>query len=99
MDANHPLDQLGYTATTGIPMLTDIRHKVVVLLACVPLALVAACGGSQPLPDIDATGRQTFFEPYGIMTAEAKLAAMPSHIDATVEAKLKEALAAIPPDL
>ena len=41
-------------------MLTGIRHKVVVLLACMPLALAAACGGSQPLPEdmkiaIDAT--------------------------------------------
>ena len=80
-------------------MTKDGMRHIAVLLPSLMLVVLAACGGSQPLPDIDATGRQTFFEPYGIMTAEAKLAAMPSHIDATVEAKLKEALASIPPDL
>ena len=37
-------------------MLTVMRYKAVVDLGCVLLiAVTAACGGSQPLPDIDAT--------------------------------------------
>ena len=49
-------------------MLRHVRHTALLILGLLLLALVA-CGGTQPLPDIDAT----------------------------VEAKVEEALAAIPP--
>jgi len=35
-------------------MLTGIRHKAVLVLGCALLAVVP-CGGSQRLPDIEAT--------------------------------------------
>jgi hypothetical protein len=35
----HLFDQLGYTGSIGILMLTGTLHKVVVFLTCVPLAL------------------------------------------------------------
>lgn len=63
-------------------MLTGIRYKIAALLACVPLALAAACGGSQPLPDIEATIEAK---------VEEILAAVPTlDIEATVQARLVE---------
>ena len=36
-------------------MLARMRHTAVLLLGSVLLALLVACGGTHPLPDIDTT--------------------------------------------